>query len=93
MPASGSMSGSNPGRGRGGNTGCARAMAGSMAPAALMEPTPEAGRIGIDTGTLLATSANSAIAHIHHRMPVVIGEKDFARWLDCLRRNRGMWPI
>lgn len=56
---------------------------GLIAFAALMEPYSEPGGSEIDTGALLTTSANSAIAHIHHRMPVVIGEKDFARWLDC----------
>lgn len=56
---------------------------GLVAFAALMEPYSEPGGSEIDTGALLTTSANSAIAHIHHRMPVVIGEKDFARWLDC----------
>ena len=37
----------------------------------------------IDTGAILTTSANSAIAPIHDRMPVVIKPQDFERWLDC----------
>ena len=56
---------------------------GLVAFAALMETYAEPGGSEIDTGALLTTAANAAIAHIHHRMPVVIEEKDFARWLDC----------
>ncbi|MCR9139114.1 MAG: SOS response-associated peptidase [Alphaproteobacteria bacterium] len=37
----------------------------------------------IDTGAVLTIQANSAINHIHHRMPVVIRPEHFARWLDC----------
>ncbi len=62
---------------------------GLVAFAALMEPYSEPGGSEIDTGALLTTSANSAIAHIHHRMPVVIGEKDFSRWLDCRTQEPG----
>lgn len=37
----------------------------------------------IDSGCVLTTSANDAISHIHHRMPVVIKPNDFEQWLDC----------
>lgn len=37
----------------------------------------------IDTGCILTTQSNDQIGNIHHRMPVVIHPKDFARWLDC----------
>ena len=37
----------------------------------------------VDTGAILTTAANSAIAPIHDRMPVVIKPEDFSRWLDC----------
>lgn len=36
----------------------------------------------IETGAILTTSANAALKHIHHRMPVVIGPKDFDLWLS-----------
>jgi len=36
----------------------------------------------IDTGCILTTGPNESFARIHHRMPVVIEKKDFARWLD-----------
>ncbi len=36
-----------------------------------------------DSGCILTTNANKAIAQVHHRMPVVIRQEDFARWLDC----------
>jgi putative SOS response-associated peptidase YedK len=37
----------------------------------------------IETMAILTTSANADMAHIHDRMPVIIAESDFARWLDC----------
>jgi len=37
----------------------------------------------IDTASILTTDANSTIAPIHDRMPVVIEADDFDRWLDC----------
>lgn len=37
----------------------------------------------IDTAAVLTTAANSEFAPIHHRMPVMLEQKDFARWLDC----------
>ena len=35
----------------------------------------------------MTTSANRALEHIHHRMPVVIQPRDFSRWLDCKGRE------
>jgi putative SOS response-associated peptidase YedK len=49
----------------------------------LMETWHEPGGSEIDTGAILTTSANSDLAIIHDRMPVVIKPQDFARWLDC----------
>lgn len=49
----------------------------------LMETWAEPGGSEIDTGAILTTDANAAIASIHDRMPVVIRPQDFARWLDC----------
>lgn len=36
----------------------------------------------IQTCTILTTSANALMSPIHHRMPVIIEEKDYDRWLD-----------
>jgi putative SOS response-associated peptidase YedK len=36
----------------------------------------------IDSGVILTTDANGALAPIHDRMPVVIRPADFERWLD-----------
>lgn len=60
---------------------------GIIAFAGLMETWCEPGGSEMDTGALLTVAANPAIAHIHHRMPVVIDEEDFARWLDCRRQE------
>lgn len=49
----------------------------------LMESWSEPGGSEIDTGAILTTEANSDLAPIHHRMPVVIQPQDFDRWLDC----------
>ena len=35
----------------------------------------------LDSGTIITTSANAALAPIHDRMPVVIGAGDFEQWL------------
>lgn len=56
---------------------------GLMAFGGLMETYAEPGGSEIDTGAILTTAANSAIAAIHDRMPVIIRPEDFARWLDC----------
>jgi putative SOS response-associated peptidase YedK len=37
----------------------------------------------IDTACLISTSAKGAAVEVDERMPLIIEEKDFARWLDC----------
>lgn len=37
----------------------------------------------IDTVAILTTEATPEFAVIHNRMPVVIEEQDFSRWMDC----------
>jgi putative SOS response-associated peptidase YedK len=49
----------------------------------LMETYAEPGGSEIDTAAILTTAANTDVAHIHDRMPVVIQPQDFGRWLDC----------
>lgn len=56
---------------------------GVVAFAALMETYMSAEGSEIDTGAILTVAANAAISGIHDRMPVVIHQQDFARWLDC----------
>lgn len=56
---------------------------GLVAFAGLIETYAEPGGSEMDTGAIMTTAANAALSHIHDRMPVVIGEQDFARWLDC----------
>ena len=56
---------------------------GVIAFAGLMETWSSADGSEVDTGAILTTRANSAIASIHDRMPVVIQPEDFSRWLDC----------
>jgi len=36
----------------------------------------------IDSCTIVTTRANAAVAELHDRMPVIIGEADFDLWLD-----------
>jgi putative SOS response-associated peptidase YedK len=55
--------------------------------AGLLEQWHEPGGSELDTAAILTTSASSDIAHIHHRMPVVIRPEHFARWLDCLNQE------
>lgn len=42
---------------------------------------PQGGEI--ETSCIVTTSANAATAAIHDRMPAIIDEADFDRWLDC----------
>lgn len=51
--------------------------------AGLMETWSSADGSEVDTAAILTTSANAAMAPIHERMPVVIRQEDFSRWLDC----------
>src|SRR5690606_5263252 len=53
----------------------------------LMETYAEPGGAEIDTAAILTCAANSRIAHIHDRMPVVIRPEHYARWLDCVRNE------
>jgi putative SOS response-associated peptidase YedK len=36
----------------------------------------------VRTCTIITTEANSLLAPIHHRMPVVLGQADWGDWLD-----------
>ena len=38
---------------------------------------------GIETYTIVTTEANELLAPIHDRMPVVITERDYDRWLNA----------
>ncbi|MDO1581648.1 SOS response-associated peptidase [Rhizobium oryzicola] len=56
---------------------------GIVAFAGLMETWSSADGSEMDTAAILTTSANSMMSAIHDRMPVVIDQQDFERWLDC----------
>jgi putative SOS response-associated peptidase YedK len=60
---------------------------GLVAFAALVETYAEPGGSEMDTCAIVTTHANADIADIHERMPVVIGQEDFSRWLDCRTRE------
>ncbi|MEC9342608.1 MAG: SOS response-associated peptidase [Pseudomonadota bacterium] len=53
--------------------------------AGLMETWSSAEGSEIDTAAILTTVANTEVAQVHARMPVIIGPRDADRWLDCLR--------
>lgn len=36
----------------------------------------------LETFTILTTEPNELVAEAHHRMPVILGEKNLSRWLD-----------
>jgi len=56
---------------------------GIVAFAGVYEPWANAEGSEMDTGAILTTSASEDLRFIHDRMPVIIEQKDFARWLDC----------
>lgn len=36
-----------------------------------------------DSAAILTTAANDDMVHLHDRMPLILPEKDYDRWLDC----------
>lgn len=50
--------------------------------AALMETWSGADGSEIDTAGIITTAANAVLKPLHHRMPVVLEQAFFARWLD-----------
>ena len=50
----------------------------------LMETWSSADGSEIDTGAILTTEANSSVARVHVRMPVIVGPQHVERWLDCM---------
>ncbi len=49
----------------------------------LMETWSSADGSEVDTGCIITTDTNDSFAEIHHRLPLVIQQQDFERWLDC----------
>lgn len=45
------------------------------------------GTTSITSCTMITTAPNAALATIHHRMPVILQEQDFAQWLDPEEKN------
>lgn len=44
----------------------------------------------VDTFTIITTAANAEMLPIHNRMPVMLHERDYARWLDRECPGRGV---
>jgi len=42
----------------------------------------------IDSCTIITTEANDLLRNLHDRMPVILHEQDYDRWLDPKRNNR-----
>jgi putative SOS response-associated peptidase YedK len=53
-----------------------------FAMAGLWESWQAGGDEPLQTCTILTTEAGSSLAHIHHRMPVVLGSEGVQQWLD-----------
>jgi putative SOS response-associated peptidase YedK len=43
---------------------------------------PDSDAEPVDTFTIITTAANEVIKPIHNRMPVILSEADYAKWLD-----------
>lgn len=56
---------------------------GLIAIAGLKESYLSADGSELDTAALITTASNGNIADVHDRMPVIIMERDFDRWLNC----------
>lgn len=83
VPASGFYEWRREGRGRPQPFWVRPRAGGLVAFAGLMETWSEPGGSEIDTAAILTTAASPDLARIHERMPVVIPEAEFSRWLDC----------
>jgi len=44
--------------------------------------TPEEGAEPVDSMTIVTTAPNALMAPIHDRMPVILAQPDYARWMD-----------
>jgi putative SOS response-associated peptidase YedK len=44
----------------------------------------------IESCTILTTEANSTVADVHHRMPVILDRREYSRWLDPEASNRDL---
>lgn len=53
-----------------------------FAMAAIWDTWMPAGGSELDSCAVVTTEANETLAPIHHRMPVILDEKDWPRWLD-----------
>ena len=85
VPASGFYEWRREGKGRAQPFWVRPRKGGLVAFGGLMETWSEPGGSEIDTGAVLTTEANSDLAPIHSRMPVVIPPEHFSRWLDGVR--------
>ena len=56
---------------------------GILAFGGLLETYCSADGSEVDTAAILTTKANAALRGIHERMPVVVPQEAFSRWLDC----------
>ncbi len=54
--------------------------------AGLWEPTRVGGELS-KTATIITTHSNSLIEPIHDRMPVILMEEDYQRWLDAAEKE------
>jgi len=56
--------------------------------AGLWEPTRLGGELS-KTATIITTSSNSLVEPIHDRMPVILMEEDYRRWLEAAEKEPG----
>jgi putative SOS response-associated peptidase YedK len=47
----------------------------------------------LDTCAVVTTEANATLAPIHHRMPVILAEKDWDLWLDPAATEKELLPL
>ena len=41
----------------------------------------------IESCTIITTTANELLRPLHERMPVILAEEDYDRWLDCSNQD------
>lgn len=72
---------------------CAAPDGSLLAFAGLWEDWASADGSEIDTATILTIEANETLKPIHHRMPILVHQNDFAAWLDPNAQERDIRPL
>jgi putative SOS response-associated peptidase YedK len=61
-----------------------------LSPSIALSPDSPRDAPGLETFTILTTEPNEVCAPIHNRMPVMLAQKDWARWLGAPDQRKAL---